>query len=536
MPAIEFEGQALHCRDGESVLDALLRRGMNVPFSCKRGVCHVCIQRCLEGIPPAAARAGLRPSLIEGGYFMPCMCVPESGLRIARPDNATLFRSALVVAKEMLAPAVYRLVLEPAAELSFRPGQFINLRRADGIVRSYSPAGLPEDFLLELHVRRYANGALSRWIADELAAGDEVEISGPEGDCVLPDAPQERRLVLIGSGTGLAPLLGLVREALQRGGAAPIHLYHFARTGAGHYLHATLQDLQARHARLNYRACLPAGPEREDLLDAWEALARRAFCAGLTPEKSDVFIAGHPEFVDAMHQRALGAGVAPGAIHTDPFLLRELRKAPRPAAPAPARQAARPDAGASLAKDPPPDPELWTALADGELLQDILRDFYARVFDDPRLAPFFHATTRQRAIEKQFLFLRQVFTGEKIYFGDRPRNAHHWMVISDELFDYRARLIAQCMREHGLAERYVERWLAIEEFYRAHVVKAEPVARIMNGVALPLDGFGVTTLDCGTLCDTCGREIQVGETVRYHLRTGSTYCSDCMGAHPPAAA
>lgn len=495
MPTIEFEGRELDCREGESVLDAQLRRGINVPFSCKSGVCHACLQRCEAGTPPEAARAGLRASLIEGGYFMPCLCVPDDALRIARPDTRTLFRSAMVVSKERLAPEIYKLVLEPSAELNFRPGQFINLRRDDGVVRSYSLASLPQDFLLELHVQRFANGMLSRWIADDLNEGDEVEISGPEGDCVLPETPPQRRLVLIASGTGLAPLLGLLRHALARGGDSPIHLYHYAHSCAGHYLHATLQDLQARHARLNYRACLPAGPDPEDVLCAREALASRAFSAGMAPEQSEVFIAGGAEFVDALHKRALRAGVAPGAVHTDPFLLRELRKTPRPPRPAAEKLPAAADLDEGAGKDPQPDPELWAALGDGELLQQILQDVYTRVFADPRLAPFFHATTRQRAIEKQFQFLRQVFTGEKIHFGDRPRNAHHWMVISDELFDYRVRLIAQCMHEHGLAERFVERWLAIEESYRAHIVKAEPIPRIMNGVAMPLDGFGEATLD-----------------------------------------
>lgn len=58
----------------------------------------------------------------------------------------------------------------------------------------------------------------------------------------------------------------------------------------------------------------------------------------------------------------------------------------------------------------------------------------------------------------------------------------------------------------------------------------------MNGVALPLDGFGEVTLDSGTLCDACAREVHAGEHVRYHLRLGTTYCSDCMGAAAPAVA
>jgi ferredoxin/truncated hemoglobin YjbI len=176
----------------------------------------------------------------------------------------------------------------------------------------------------------------------------------------------------------------------------------------------------------------------------------------------------------------------------------------------------------------PPDPEMWRALGEGSLLFTILDDFYTRVYNDERLASFFHEVTKQRAIEKQYLFLRQILTGEKVYFGDRPRNAHHWMVISDELFDYREELMASCLRHAGLAEPMVKRWLAMEERFRAEIVKAQPVARTMNGVELPLDGFGDEVLEVGSLCDGCGQEIAAGVQVRYHLRLGKTYCPSCV--------
>ncbi len=175
-----------------------------------------------------------------------------------------------------------------------------------------------------------------------------------------------------------------------------------------------------------------------------------------------------------------------------------------------------------------PDPEMWQALEEGPLLSRILEDFYDRVFDDERLAPFFHGVTKRRAIEKQFLFVRQQFTGEKVFFGDRPRNAHHWMVISNELFDYREYLMVECLRRHGLAEPLVQRWRAMEERFRADIVKAEPFKRKMGDVELPLDGYEETVLDVGSLCDGCGCEIDAGVTVRYHLRLGSIYCPVCM--------
>jgi ferredoxin/truncated hemoglobin YjbI len=183
-----------------------------------------------------------------------------------------------------------------------------------------------------------------------------------------------------------------------------------------------------------------------------------------------------------------------------------------------------------LAEPPSPDPEMWDALAQGDLLGKILEDFYTRVFDDERLAPFFHGVTRQRAIEKQFLFMRRHFTGEKVYFGDRPRNAHHWMVISDELFDYRERIMVDCLRRHGLAEYLIERWRAFENSFRTDIVKDRPWKRRLGDIELPVEGFGEITLDIGSLCDSCGGEIDAGARVRYHLRLGTVYCGSCMAS------
>lgn len=179
-----------------------------------------------------------------------------------------------------------------------------------------------------------------------------------------------------------------------------------------------------------------------------------------------------------------------------------------------------------------PDPEMWEALRGGAGLTEILSDFYARVYDDPRLSHFFEGVTRQRAIEKQYSFLAQVFTGEPVYFGDRPRNAHHWMVISDELFDHREALMESCLRRYGLAEPLVSRWRAMEERFRKQIVKAAPRGKKIRGIELPVDGFDELSLAIGSLCDGCAGELAPGVVVHYHVRTGKTYCGACLSQRP----
>ena len=182
-----------------------------------------------------------------------------------------------------------------------------------------------------------------------------------------------------------------------------------------------------------------------------------------------------------------------------------------------------------------PNPALWAALDSGRKLRAILEDFYARVYEDKHLKHFFHGATQARAVDKQYSFLMEIFTGERVYFGDRPRNAHHWMVISHELFDYREALMENCLRRHGLAEEHVKAWLAAEEVFRRQIVKSAPVPRRMAGIEMPLDGWSSLMMTSGGVCDGCSGEIERDASAHYHVRTGRTVCITCApkeGVHP----
>ena len=185
-----------------------------------------------------------------------------------------------------------------------------------------------------------------------------------------------------------------------------------------------------------------------------------------------------------------------------------------------------------------PRPAMWEALERGAKLRTILEDFYAQVYRDARLAPFFHATSLEWAIDHQYAFIADLLTGGRTFFGDRPRNAHHWMVISDELFDHREALLERCLRAHGVAEEHVRAWREIDEAFRSHIVKDTARPRVRRGRVMPLDGYEDIALEMGALCDGCTRVVERGERVWYHVRTGHAYCAECAverGAGPDEA-
>ena len=184
---------------------------------------------------------------------------------------------------------------------------------------------------------------------------------------------------------------------------------------------------------------------------------------------------------------------------------------------------------------PEPDPELWAELEDGKTVRRVLEDFYERVYADPLLSPFFGRVTKDRVTDKQYSFMKQCVTGEKVYFGDRPRNAHHWMIISEALFEHRQALMLQALHAQNLSPGQISRWVRIEEHFRPDMVKTEVWPRRVGDEEIFLEGFASETLMEATVCDHCGAEIAAGTTVAYHRRLGQVSCRVCASGMPHTA-
>ena len=317
MANIVWEGRALPCAPGETVLDCLLRAGVPVASACRTGACQTCMLRAVRGRPPAAAQQGLRDTWIARGLFLACQCVPEEELEVARGDALAWVR-AVVRRIERPAPGIARLFLECETPLGHRAGQFIHLVREDGLLRPYSLASVPEDPLLELHVKRLPGGAMSGFLHDALRPGDALTVRGPMGNCFYVKGRPDQALVLGGTGTGLAPLLGIARDALARGHRGPIVLHHGASRRERLYADAALRALAAEHPTLSYVPCVPVddapGPpvvtgSFDDIL--LEAVRARRGCR--------VFLCGASERVLRLRKAVFLAGVSMRDIHADAF-------------------------------------------------------------------------------------------------------------------------------------------------------------------------------------------------------------------------
>ncbi len=324
MVSLRYADVAYDYGEGETVLDALLRQDAAVPYSCRNGVCLTCMMRCRGGAPPADSQGGIKDSLRLEGHFLPCICTADGDLAFELPNDDELYGRAILRRIEQLSPSVCRLFLEPATPLYYRAGQFINLRRDDGLVRSYSLASVPRlDDNLELHVKRLPRGEMSNWLFEEAQADTGLDIQGPNGDCFYVPGRPGTPLLLIGNGSGLAPLIGIARDALSSGHEGEIQLYHGTRHPEGLYLDETLRAMAEDHANFTYRACV-SGESGQSGRAENVAFAEHPGLDGYR-----VYLCGYPPMVHAARKRAYLMGAALADVYADPFELRDLRHTPR---------------------------------------------------------------------------------------------------------------------------------------------------------------------------------------------------------------
>lgn len=319
MKTVIYCGREVSVRPGETVLEALEREGCEPPSSCRTGVCQSCLLRAVDGEPPESAQRGLRAPLKSRGYFLPCVCEPDENLAVVRPGRAEETVDARIVDRRRTGVGVAVVTVEPADSFAPRGGQFVNLIRGDGVTRAYSVANLPDrDGVLELHVRKVPGGEMSEWLHDGPIVGRSVELRGPAGECVYP-RESDRPLLLVGTGTGLAPLVGVLRDADRHDHDAPVVLVHGVRGRHDHYYGDELKSLDDACESLDLQICKSSertAVERrmiDRLLEATEDVLADV-------SEPVAYVCGPPDDARRLQKELFLAGVPSDDILSDPFV------------------------------------------------------------------------------------------------------------------------------------------------------------------------------------------------------------------------
>lgn len=317
----------------QTILDAALRANAWIPHSCTQGTCGSCKLSVVCGrvdhrdSPEYTLTAEER----ERGMALACMATPCGEVTVepigavdeSIPRHPLRDHCGTVAEITEIADHTRRLVIDLDDDMAFNAGQYCELivpstdtTPGTVVTRQYSMANPPSEARrLEFHIKLTPGGAATeRWIFSTLAVGDRLRLRGPLGQFHLV-AEQTGPGILIGGGTGLAPLCSIASHALEHNLIPEIHLYHGGRRRADLYDVERFTTLAATDSRFHYHPVLS-----EQEWDGATGLVTDAVLADFSSCKGmSGFLCGPPPMVQAGVKALKRRRMAPRMIFREEF-------------------------------------------------------------------------------------------------------------------------------------------------------------------------------------------------------------------------
>jgi CDP-4-dehydro-6-deoxyglucose reductase len=323
-------GATFTVNEGESVLNAALRQGVMLPYSCKNGTCGSCKGQLESGEvhypfhPPLALS---REEIGEGRTLL-CQAEPTEDLVIrvreieAVRDIQVRKMPARVIEKTLLAPDVIliKIKLPNAQRLQFLAGQYLEILLPEDKRRAFSIASPPQsEDIIELHIRHVEGGGFTGWVFDELKERDILRLEAPLGNFFIRHDQTDRPMILMGGGTGFAPLKSMIEDLLAHDDKRPLHLFWGAHSRAELYMHEQAQKWADENAHIQYSsAIIELGKEGSQ--ESFRGFVHEAVLQQY-PDLSafDVYMSGPPAMIDAGRAAFLENGAEKRRIFFDSF-------------------------------------------------------------------------------------------------------------------------------------------------------------------------------------------------------------------------
>lgn len=307
---------------GKNLLDILREHEIPISYSCMSGRCGTCRCKVVDGSVLNSGPEAGRPVSGADDYVLACQTVLTENCTIELPEidevvvhPARILKGA-VTSIEQATHDIRKLRIKLAKTLDFSPGQYATLQFTPDHIRPYSMAGLPGDAEMEFQIRRVPDGRVTEYVFDQLQVGAAVRVSGPLGTAYLR-RKHTGPMLCVGGGTGLAPVLSIVRGALESGMSNPIHLYFGVRSSQDLYDADRLQALAESHPNLKVHVVVATGPvaarQRAGLVT--DAIAQDL----PTLHGWRGYLCGAPAMVDALSLLVKRLGMDANHIHADAF-------------------------------------------------------------------------------------------------------------------------------------------------------------------------------------------------------------------------
>lgn len=227
---VEPLGLSFTVAKGQSLLDAALEAKILLPYSCRSGSCSTCKAKVISGsfVAGTAPAQILMAEELEEGYSLMCQLHPQSDMVIESPlaqEMPAVEVRKLPVRVLEFTPLIddvmqVRLQLPPSQQITYFPGQYLNILLKNGQQRSYSMATPPQpDNIVELHIRHMPGGLFTDQVfgvqQPALKVRQVLRVELPLGSFFLREE-SDKPIVFLASGTGFAPIKAMVEHMIER--------------------------------------------------------------------------------------------------------------------------------------------------------------------------------------------------------------------------------------------------------------------------------------------------------------------------------
>ena len=309
---VQPSGKSFPVERDEPILQAAIREGVGLPYGCKDGACGSCKCRLLEGrvIHGAHQQKALSTEEEAAGFILTCQAAPQTHVVIeARTVPGAgeypvrkLPSRVLSIRKPVQDVAILTLQLPANDPFKYRAGQFVECILRDGSRRSYSMANAPhtvaDTAAIELHLRHLPGGKFTDHVFSAMKEKDILRVEGPFGSFFLRE-DTDKPMVLLASGTGLAPIMAIVEHMIHVASQRKAVLYWGCRRKADLYADDWANAAVARLPTLRYVPVL-SEPRPEDAWTGRTGLVHQAVMHDLPNlMEHQVYACGAPIMVES---------------------------------------------------------------------------------------------------------------------------------------------------------------------------------------------------------------------------------------------
>ena len=314
---------------GNTILEAALENGIDFPHGCRSGNCGACKAKRISGeieMSPYSEFA-LEDEEKENNYILACRSVPWSDceINIFSEDKKNIINHKIkefetrVKSFKKITQDIYVINLEYINlknNFEFYAGQYAELTFNNLAKKHFSMANSPETKDLEFHVKVLNNGETSEYIKNKLKINEKVKVKGPYGNAFLRTTHRGPIIALAG-GTGLAPILSIIKSSIKNKLKQPIKIYYGAQTEKDLYFKDILKEIALKNKNIEFNSVVNVGKNNSDTRIGKVTDAVIEDIEDFDGYKA--YLAGPPKMIEAAEKLFLSLGIRKIDMHSDAF-------------------------------------------------------------------------------------------------------------------------------------------------------------------------------------------------------------------------